>query len=337
MAFKNLDITKSNKKLLVIDGTNTFIRAMSVSKITNDNNVPIGGFSGFLMSMGYAIKLIKPTKCIIVFDGQYGSEKRKALFEGYKAKRKLKRKAARNPIYGSVENEDKAMKFQMSRLQKYLDNLPVTTVIVNNIEADDVISYIVDKYTDYQNYIMSTDQDFLQKINDHVLVYSPKKKIIFDRKKMLETFDIIPENFIFLKCFDGDESDEIPGVKGVGLITLQNRLPVIFGNEQINMNDIFDYLKTIPDEIKKYKVLQKINESRNTLELNYKLMILNNSLINEQDKLEIEKQLNIKTPFLNRLKILQLIMVDNVNAIIRNPTNWIDAVFTQLATHSVFK
>ena len=51
-----------NDKVLIIDGLNTFIRSFAVSPVTNDNGVHVGGITGFLMSIGYAIRTIQPTR-----------------------------------------------------------------------------------------------------------------------------------------------------------------------------------------------------------------------------------------------------------------------------------
>ena len=54
-------------KVLVIDGLNTFIRCFSAMPTLNDDGAHVGGIVGFLRSIGYAIKTIRPTRTIIVF------------------------------------------------------------------------------------------------------------------------------------------------------------------------------------------------------------------------------------------------------------------------------
>ena len=62
--------------LLVIDGLNTFIRVFSAVPALNDDGQHIGGVTGFLRSVAAVVRLIKPTRCIIVFDGKGGSRRR---------------------------------------------------------------------------------------------------------------------------------------------------------------------------------------------------------------------------------------------------------------------
>ena len=78
---KNVNI---NSKILLIDGLNTFIRAFSANPAVNDDGSHIGGLIGFLKSLRYSIAKIKPTRCIIVFDGKNGSNKRRKIFSEYK-------------------------------------------------------------------------------------------------------------------------------------------------------------------------------------------------------------------------------------------------------------
>ena len=77
-----------NSDALLIDGMNTFMRVWSMYPTTNDNGDHIGGYTGFLKSIGHAIRLRKPTRCIVVFDGKGGSARRRKLFPDYKMKKK---------------------------------------------------------------------------------------------------------------------------------------------------------------------------------------------------------------------------------------------------------
>ena len=58
-----------NSKVLIVDGLNAYKRAFSVTPTLNDDGEHIGGITGFFVTISYAIKLIQPTRCIIVFKG----------------------------------------------------------------------------------------------------------------------------------------------------------------------------------------------------------------------------------------------------------------------------
>ena len=83
-------VRKQNDHVLLIDGLNTFIRAFAVNPTTNEDGIHIGGMTGFLQSVGYAIKNIKPTRVIVCFDGKGGSKPRQKIYSQYKAGRKVR-------------------------------------------------------------------------------------------------------------------------------------------------------------------------------------------------------------------------------------------------------
>ena len=74
---KSLEI---NDHVLVIDGLNNFIRCFSAIPMMGENGNHIGGLIGFLRSLSYITRLIRPTRILIVFDGKGGSQKRKKMF-----------------------------------------------------------------------------------------------------------------------------------------------------------------------------------------------------------------------------------------------------------------
>jgi len=163
--------TDRNDRVLIVDGLNTFIRAYSSSPALNANGEHVGGVSGFLLSVGHAIKTVDPTRVVVVFDGKNGSAKRRQLYPGYKATRKVKIRLNRAEV---VDKEDNQLQ-QLWRLIDYLEALPITVITLDDSEADDVIAYIANEYLadkDSHTFIMSSDKDFLQLVRSNVHVWS---------------------------------------------------------------------------------------------------------------------------------------------------------------------
>ena len=73
-------VTHLNDRVLIVDGLNTFIRSFAVNPSINDDGLHIGGLTGFLRSIRYTCDILKPSRCIIVFDGKGGSKKRQKLY-----------------------------------------------------------------------------------------------------------------------------------------------------------------------------------------------------------------------------------------------------------------
>ena len=166
-----------NDRILIIDGLNTFIRSFAVNPSTNEDGIHVGGMTGFMHSIGYAIRNIRPTRVIICFDGKGGSQRRRKIFPDYKGNRRVRKHLTRANTFQSIDDERISMGQQMNRLTQYLETLPLTTLAPENIEADDAMAYICQQvYPKSQCILMSTDRDFLQLVSDRVQVWSPTKK-----------------------------------------------------------------------------------------------------------------------------------------------------------------
>ena len=75
---------------------------------------------------------------------------------------------------------------------------------------------------------MSADKDFYQLVDDWVILYSPTKKILYDRELVKKEFGVYPQNVLTCRVVDGDKSDDIPGVKGIGVKTLIKEFPLLY-------------------------------------------------------------------------------------------------------------
>ena len=74
--------------------------------------------------------------------------------------------------------------------------MPITTITIENIEADDTMAYVTKQILKTSNIVlMSTDKDFLQLVNHRVSVWSPTKKKMYDPPKVLEDYGIPSHNF----------------------------------------------------------------------------------------------------------------------------------------------
>lgn len=243
-----------NSRVLIIDGLNTFIRCWSSIPTMNDDGDHVGGVTGALKSIGYAIRQTQPTRVVVVFDGKGGSQRRKKTFSGYKAQRD-KNKLRVNRAYADLmndEDERESMKRQFVWLNEMLHGLPLTTMIYDGVEADDIMAYITTNILkeDEQAVIMSTDKDFLQLVNDTTIVWSPTKKKMYNTKLVKEEYGIESKNLLLYRVLDGDKSDNIPGVYGCGIKTLVKRFPEITEEKKLSVDDLFQLCEEKIEETK---------------------------------------------------------------------------------------
>ena len=311
----SLDGGEPNDKVLIIDGLNTFIRVFSVIPTTNDDGIHVGGIVGFLRSIGYTINMIRPTRTIIVFDGKGGSNRRRKIYPEYKQNRKTKYRVNRSYDFASQEDEKHNMIMQLQRIVEYLDTLPVTVLSYDNIEADDTIGYLCRQVlTDSQITVMSTDKDFLQLANGRIKIWSPTKKKMYDEKMVMDEYGISSGNLIWYRVLDGDKSDNIPGVRGLGLKTIQKKLPFLSENRIVNIDEVVDVLP----------------ESKDIIELNYKLMQLSDVDISASTKTKIIDRISEPINRLIKFKFEKMFLEDKLFTALPNVTSWLANNFNQL-------
>ena len=322
--------SSKNSHLLVIDGLNTFIRVFSAVPALNDDGMHIGGVTGFLRSIAAVIRKHKPTRCVIVFDGKGGSVRRKRMYPNYKANRANKTAFNRYKEFASLEDEQQSMKRQFGRMIEYLQCLPITTLAIDNIEADDAIAYIANEiFTEQENKvtIVSTDRDFLQLVNNRISVWSPIKKKMYTPNIMREEFGIDAKNYLLYRALTGDKSDNIPGINGVGLKTMIKRLPIITENKQLSVEEFVEYASNVE---KKYKVHETIESNSDTIQLNYKLMQLKDVDIAGTTKLLIQEKIREEINSMDVLNFKKMFMADKMYTVIKDLDTWMSTSFNSL-------
>lgn len=323
------DSPKFNKhdRVLIIDGLNLFLRNFAVLNFINEEGAHIGGLAGFLRSLGSLIKQIQPTSVYIIFDGIGSSDNRKSLHPEYKSGRNYK--VTNWDIFENLEDEQDAKIDQITRLIQYLKCLPVKILSLPKTEADDVISHlsqVLDKKYNSRVIIVSSDKDFLQLVNKNIIVYRPIERDFYDIKTVTDKFGVPPHNFIFYKTLVGDQSDKIPGVKGIGKNNVIKKFPELKG-PQLILDDIFDICEN--------KLKQNISYARTLIEWDniekyYKIMDLQNPLLNEKEKEFIEEKIKEKITSLRVLDFLSLYDEDGLNHIIKNTEFWVKDNFANL-------
>ena len=322
--------SSKNSHLLVIDGLNTFIRVFSAVPALNDDGMHIGGVTGFLRSIAAVIRKHKPTRCVIVFDGKGGSVRRKRMYPNYKANRANKTAFNRYKEFASLEDEQQSMKRQYGRMIQYLQCLPITTLAIDNIEADDAIAYISNEiFTKQENKvtIVSTDRDFLQLVNNRISVWSPIKKKMYTPNIMREEFGIDAKNYLLYRALTGDKSDNIPGVNGVGLKTMIKRLPIITESRQLSVDE---FVEAASNAEKKYKVHEIIESNMDVIKLNYKLMQLKDVDIAGTTKLLIQEKIREEINSMDVLSFKKMFMADKMYTVIKDLDSWMASSFNTL-------
>ena len=327
-----------NSDVLLVDGMNTFMRVWSMYPTTNENGDHIGGYTGFLKSIGHAIRLRKPTRCIVVFDGKGGSSRRRKIFPEYKMKKNVRFRVNRALSLDMDQNEESSsMKYQIVKLIEYLNLLPVTTICMDNVEADDVMALLARSY--YSGLgkkctIMSTDKDFLQLVDDDVTVYSPTKRTVYTPEKVSLEYGIHPSNFLLYRTIDGDRGDNIDGMKGVGEKKLKSAFPELSTSKKLSVNDLCKISEEKKKEMPLYKNFLK-EENQSLLKRNYDLMQLVDSILPASMQTKIFDHVDTPVTELNKFEFSKKFAEDQLWAAFPNHHNWLMETWTVLNNYAI--
>ena len=272
------------KRILIIDGLNAFIRSYSADPSTTPQQIPVGGVRGFLKILQKMVRITAPDRVFICWDGEGGSQKRKRMFKDYKQ--------GRNPltlnsqIKANAEDDLKNRIWQETRLVEYLNNLPVIQLMVEGVEADDLIGFLCkdSKFEDYQKVIVSNDKDFIQLCDGKTILYRPVKEQILNIKTILDEYNIHPHNFVLARAMVGDNSDNLPGVKGAGLATIAKRFPFLKEGKEYSLDDI---LKSSREKLHEQKIYKEVVQDREKIKLNHRVMQLQYRLVTLEQKKKI--------------------------------------------------
>jgi DNA polymerase-1 len=144
---------------------------------------------------------------LVVFDGELGSAGRKALDPDYKANR---------------PQETPLPILSLPEVKRGLDAIGLPWVEIEEHEADDVIASVARYAHEQHCYVFSRDRDFYQLVSDRVHILNTSRAAgqrIITPAEITLRFRVTPSQWCDRAALVGDASDNIPGVRGVGLTT----------------------------------------------------------------------------------------------------------------------
>lgn len=200
-----------SKGFLVIDG-NALAHAAAAKEKLHVGGVEVQVIYHFLRMLRPLVARFAQLTPIVLWDGRSWRYDR---FPDYKASRNKEPETAAEIKMAKLRNE---VKRQRKHVQKALELLGVRQISALNLEADDLAGGMVRKFGNDRSMLLVTrDNDWLQLVRPRVTWYDP----IADKMIGLKTFEErtglrSPRAFLEQKALTGDDSDEIPGVGGIG-------------------------------------------------------------------------------------------------------------------------
>lgn len=230
-----------NKRLVLIDGKSVFYRGYyAMPNLSTKDGTPTGGVYGFATLSLEIIKRLKPDYVAVAWDKpKTNIRKRLAIYPEYKAGRKP-------PPADFYE--------QIPILHELLASLGWPLYELDDYEADDIMATLAKKADSkgLETILITSDLDALQCISDHTKVYALKKGLSnieeFHSDSFTAKYNLRPNQFLDLKSLQGDSSDNIPGVPGVGaktaisLLQKYENLDGIYENVELISGSVHDKL-----------------------------------------------------------------------------------------------
>lgn len=194
------EINSYSNNLLLIDGINVAFRYLHRHNYDNFTD-------DYIRTVTSLAKSYQAKRVICCYDAG-ASLYRKTLFPDYKANRKIER---------SEEEQERFDKF-FECLNATIEELPFEHYKFKGIEADDVIAYfslhLSKKYE--HTWIVSSDRDLYQLLSDKVSIFNLFSRNEVTIESLYEKFEMTPREYAFSRIIEGDKSDNILGIEGIG-------------------------------------------------------------------------------------------------------------------------
>lgn len=226
-----------NKTLLLVDGSSYLYRAYYALPSLNHNGEPTGAILGVIKMLQKILFTYEPDYLACIFDSHNSNNLRKNIFPLYKANR------SDMPI---------DLIKQISHIKEIVQYLGWHVIIVDEVEADDVIGTIdfMAKGLNLNVLISTGDKDLIQLISGNTILINTMKDELLNSESVIKKFGVSPNQIIDYLMLIGDKSDNIPGVNKIGPKTAVKLLNE-YGSLEGILNSLEKIKRTISDNIKK--------------------------------------------------------------------------------------
>ncbi len=191
------------KTIYLIDGNSQCYQAFyAISELTSPQGLPVNALYGFLLTLRKILREKKPDYVAVAFDSSKPTFRHEAYAE-YKAHRK------------PMPDE---LKQQMPMIREALALHNVAVLSMDGYEADDILATVAKRASGagIDAFIVTRDKDALQLLTPHVKIYDSKADRVYDEKTLLEEKGISAAQVVDVMALEGDSTDNVPGVPGVG-------------------------------------------------------------------------------------------------------------------------
>jgi len=196
--------------VLLVDGDNLLTIGFYGVKNAFHKGAHIGGIYHFLNTLRKSFETYHLDKIVVFWDGLEGSQTRKKIYIHYKENRRQRIRS---------EEELNSYNYQRDRVKQYLEELFVRQGEYEYCETDDNIAYYTQNSPDENKIIYSSDGDLTQLVSETTQIYNPSHGKLYKKNDTIlyNHEEILIENVKLVKMMCGDSSDNIAGIRGMGI------------------------------------------------------------------------------------------------------------------------
>lgn len=249
-------MSKETPSLYLIDGNSYIYRAFfAIRGLSNSKGLMTNAAYGFTNMLMKVVNEKKPDYLAVCFDPK-GKTTRHEVFAEYKATR---------------PSMPEGLIPQIAYIHRIVDAFNIPVLMVDRLEADDVIAAVARKAANagFDVTLITGDKDLFQLIGDGIKIYDTMKEEVYGPQECVKKFGVTPAQIPELLGLMGDTSDNIPGVPGVGPKTALE-LITEFGT----IENLLDNL----DKVKKPKLRENLESHAEDARLSRRLVELDMEL-----------------------------------------------------------
>ena len=278
--------------VLLVDGDNLLTIGFYGVKNAFHNGEHIGGIYHFLNTLKRTFETYNLDKIVVFWDGLEGSQCRKKIYAPYKENRKSRLRS---------EEEVNSYTYQRDRIKQYLEELFVRQGEYEYCETDDNIAYYTQNSPNERKIVYSSDGDLTQLVSGNTQIFNPSHQKLYKQNDTIvyNHEEILIENVRLVKMMCGDSSDNIAGIRGMGIKRFLSIFPEL-RTQQITVEQVKDKCNVLFEQDKHNKLIANLLTGvtkhgvfgEEFFDVNNRIVSLDNPFLTDEAKEGIELLIN---------------------------------------------
>lgn len=278
--------------VLLVDGDNLLTIGFFGVKNYFYKGSHIGGIYHFINTLRRSFETYHLDKIVVFWDGENGSHSRKKIYHLYKENRRERIKS---------EEELSSYSYQRNRIKQYLEELYVRQGEFEECETDDCIAFYSQNSPNEKKIVYSSDGDLTQLVSENTNIFNPSHGKLYKSGDTIlyEHEEILIENVKLVKMLCGDPSDNISGIKGMGIKRLLSLFPELKTNV-LTLEGIVEKTNLLFEQDKNNKLVNNLLTGvtkhgvygNEFFEINKSIVSLENPFLTEEAKTTIVSLIN---------------------------------------------